>query len=397
MAEEKEPKPKPSKEKKGKKEEAEEEAEEEVHEPRAKPKLEPHLKKLLALRSAKNAARPRFRRQEWFRYRKFGDEWRKPQGGQSKLRRHFGYRWNLPSIGYRGPRAVRGLHPSGFQEGLVHNEHQPERLDPSQQAGRLPRASATSRRAAGERPTPRAWEPQGGPQRADAAENSMDPDYPGHASLSAGAPRHGADRHVDVPTVLRPVQGRHVQIEVPPGPAVARGRRDQGGTEVKQGPHYRVPFRRRREGRTDYRSRAKLLRSGKPRVVVRKTLNQTIIQFIVADAGGDRVVPTAQSLEPEERGWAAGTRNPPAAYPTGNLAGKRAAAKGVSAAILDLGLQRPSKGGRLLAALPGLLDAGVAVPHSPDVLPSKERVRGAHIGESIPMQFDAVKAKLEAP
>src|SRR2546428_9276929 len=105
-------KPKPPKEKKGKKGEAEEEAEE-VHEPRAKPKLEPHLKKLLALRSAKNAARPKFRRQEWFRYRKFGDEWRKPQGGQSKLPRHFGYRGDLPSIGYRGPRAVRGLHPSG--------------------------------------------------------------------------------------------------------------------------------------------------------------------------------------------------------------------------------------------------------------------------------------------
>ena len=69
----------------------------------------------------------------------------------------------------------------------------------------------------------------------------------------------------------------------------------------------------------------------------------------------------------------------------------------MSAAILDLGLQRPSKGGRLFAALQGLLDSGVAVPHSPDVLPSKERVRGAHIGESIPTQFDAVKAKLEAP
>src|SRR5712692_1636728 len=97
---------KPPKGKRGK-EEAEEEAEEAVHEPRAKPKLEPHLKRLLAVRYAKNAARPKFRRQEWFRYRKFGDEWRKPQGGQSKLRRHFGYRWNLPSIGYRGPRRPR--------------------------------------------------------------------------------------------------------------------------------------------------------------------------------------------------------------------------------------------------------------------------------------------------
>ena len=136
-------KAKPSKEKKGKEEE---EAEEEVHEPRAKPKLEPHLKRLLAMRSAKNAARPKFRRQEWFRYRKFGDEWRKPQGGQSKLRRHFGYRWNLPSIGYRGPRAVRGLHPSGFQEVLVHNEHQLEGLDASKQAVRIGHAVGTRKR-----------------------------------------------------------------------------------------------------------------------------------------------------------------------------------------------------------------------------------------------------------
>src|SRR2546430_15591906 len=60
-------KAKPPKEKKGKGKEAEEEAEEEVHEPRAKPKIEPHLKRLLALRSAKNVARPKFRRQEWFR------------------------------------------------------------------------------------------------------------------------------------------------------------------------------------------------------------------------------------------------------------------------------------------------------------------------------------------
>ena len=136
-------KAKPPKEKKGKEEE---EAEEEVHEPRAKPKLEPHLKRLLAMRSAKNAARPKFRRQEWFRYRKFGDEWRKPQGGQSKLRRHFGYRWNLPSIGYRGPRAVRGLHPSGFQEVLVHNEHQLEGLDASKQAVRIGHAVGTRKR-----------------------------------------------------------------------------------------------------------------------------------------------------------------------------------------------------------------------------------------------------------
>ena len=148
-AEEKE-KEKPAKEeplrKKPKKAKEEEEAEEKVHEARAKPKLDDRLKHLLALRSAKSAARPKFRRQEWFRYRMFGDGWRKPQGGQSKLRRHFGYRWNLPSIGYRGPREVRGLHPSGFQEILVHNERQLEGLDATKQAVRIAHGVGTRKR-----------------------------------------------------------------------------------------------------------------------------------------------------------------------------------------------------------------------------------------------------------
>ena len=166
---------------------------------------------------------------------------------------------------------------------------------------------------------------------------------------------------------------------------------------MTQGPHYRTPFRRRREGRTDYRTRSKLLRSGKPRIVVRKTLRQTIVQFVRAEAAGDQVLASAQSLELKDRGWAAGTGNLPAAYLTGYLAGKRAAAKGVTDGILDLGTQRPSKGGRLYAALQGLLDSGVSVPHSPEVLPSKDRIRGAHIGEGLATQFDAVKTKLEAP
>lgn len=142
------PAPKPAKgakpkaekkpEKKAKEEEAgEEEEAEEEYEAKQKPKLDARTERLLALRALKSASRPAFHRQEWFRYKRFGDEWRKPQGGQSKLRRHFGYRWNLPSIGYRGPRAVRGLHPSGFQEVLVHNERQLEGLDPAKQAVRI--------------------------------------------------------------------------------------------------------------------------------------------------------------------------------------------------------------------------------------------------------------------
>ncbi|HEY7587988.1 MAG TPA: 50S ribosomal protein L32e [Thermoplasmata archaeon] len=120
--------------------------EREEYEPKLKPALDEATKRLLALRRLKAAQRPKFRRQEWFRYRKFGDEWRKPQGGQSKLRRHFGYRWNLPSIGYRGPRRVRGLHPSGFEEVLVHNPNQLEGLDPAKQAVRIAHGVGTRKR-----------------------------------------------------------------------------------------------------------------------------------------------------------------------------------------------------------------------------------------------------------
>ncbi len=163
-----------------------------------------------------------------------------------------------------------------------------------------------------------------------------------------------------------------------------------------QGPHYRVGFRRRREGRTDYRRRQRLLRSALPRAVVRKTLNQTLVQIVEADASGDRVVASAQSLDLKEHGWSVGTGNVPAAYLTGYLAGKRAVAKGVKGAVLDIGVQQPTRGGRLFAALQGLIDAGLEVPHSEEILPAKERIRGEHIGDAVVKSFDAVKAKLEA-
>src|SRR5439155_120545 len=129
------------------------------------------------------------------------------------------------------------------------------------------------------------------------------------------------------------------------------------------------------EGRTDYRVRSKLLRSGKPRAVVRKTLRQTIVQLVVAEATGDRVLATAQSLELKEHGWSAGTGNLPAAYLTGYLAGRRASAHGLKEAILDIGGQRPSPGGRLFAARQGLPDSAVALPHSPAGFAAEDRLR----------------------
>ncbi|MEM1983674.1 MAG: 50S ribosomal protein L18 [Candidatus Korarchaeum sp.] len=142
---------------------------------------------------------------------------------------------------------------------------------------------------------------------------------------------------------------------------------------------YKVKFRRRREGKTDYLKRLALLKSRKPRVVVRKTNRYIIVQFVRFKGEGDEVIAYAFSKELEKYGWVYGGKNLPAAYLTGYLAALRAKKAGVSEAVLDIGRFPSTKGSRLYAALKGVLDAGIHVPHSDEVLPSEERVRGEHI------------------
>jgi large subunit ribosomal protein L18 len=149
---------------------------------------------------------------------------------------------------------------------------------------------------------------------------------------------------------------------------------------VARGPTYKVPWRRRREGKTNYYKRVKLIKSGKPRLVVRKTLNYIIVQVVEARVEGDRVVAAAHSRELFKLyGWKGGGKNTCAAYLTGLLAGYRAILKGVREAVLDIGLATPSRGSRVFAALKGAVDAGLKIPHSPEVLPSDERIRCEHI------------------
>lgn len=102
-----------------------------------KPDLDDETLRLLEEREKKSSQRPKFRRQEWFRYKKLGDEWRRPKGLHSKMRRNLKYRPSKVSIGHRGPKEVRGLHPSGFEEVMVHNSSQLDDIDPKTQAVRV--------------------------------------------------------------------------------------------------------------------------------------------------------------------------------------------------------------------------------------------------------------------
>jgi large subunit ribosomal protein L18 len=164
---------------------------------------------------------------------------------------------------------------------------------------------------------------------------------------------------------------------------------------MADGPRYRVPFRRRREGRTDYRQRQRLLRARIPRAVVRISLRNATVQLIDFDPTGDRVLATATSKELNKLGWTAANGNLPAAYLTGYLAGKRAAKNGVTEAVLDIGLKVPTKGASCFAAMKGMLDAGIAIPHGKEILPSEDRIKGRHINEGIEKMMQEVKSRME--
>ncbi|ADV65457.1 50S ribosomal protein L18 [Desulfurococcus mucosus] len=149
---------------------------------------------------------------------------------------------------------------------------------------------------------------------------------------------------------------------------------------MARGPRYKVPRRRRREGKTNYYKRYRMVLSGHPRFVIRKTLNYIWVQVVEARPEGDVVIAAAHSNELRKKfGWKAGTCNTPAAYLTGLLASLRALEKGVSYAVPDIGLHRPVKGALVFAAMKAANDAGLKVPVDEEVLPSEERIRGEHI------------------
>jgi large subunit ribosomal protein L18 len=149
---------------------------------------------------------------------------------------------------------------------------------------------------------------------------------------------------------------------------------------MARGSSYRVPLRRRREGKTDYQARKALVLSGKPRLVTRSTVKNVVAQIVVAKPRGDEVLVAAHSRELKKYGWKAPTANVPAAYLTGLLCGLKAQTEGVKEAILDIGLIAPTKGAKVFAMLSGVLDAGVDVPHDEEKM-VKERMEGEHIAE----------------
>lgn len=170
-------------------------------------------------------------------------------------------------------------------------------------------------------------------------------------------------------------------------------------------------MRRRREARTNYHQRLRLLKSGNPRLVARKSNKHIRAQLVSKGTEGDRTLVSAHSSELEEYGWEAPTGNLPAAYLTGLLVGKRALEAGRDEAVLDIGLNNATPGNKVFAVQEGAIDAGLHSPHSESVFADWERTSGEHIADyaesldeplyggafdatTLPEHFDDVRERL---
>ncbi|MCD6381550.1 MAG: 50S ribosomal protein L18 [Candidatus Aenigmarchaeota archaeon] len=139
-------------------------------------------------------------------------------------------------------------------------------------------------------------------------------------------------------------------------------------------------LKRRIEKKTDYYQRLRLLKSGKVRLVVRRSLRSMLIQLVEYKPESDKILMTVTAKHLRKFGWKGGN-NIASAYLTGLLAGFEALKKGIGEAILDIGLHRITPQSKIFAVVKGCNDAGLYVPIGEDVIPSDERVSGKHIEE----------------
>jgi large subunit ribosomal protein L18 len=157
-----------------------------------------------------------------------------------------------------------------------------------------------------------------------------------------------------------------------------------------------IPYKRKAQGKTNYRKRLSLLKSKSLRLVVRKSLRNIKAQLVEYGVDGDKTLITATSEELKEFGWNRYRKNVPAAYLVGALCATKAKkAKIETKAVLDIGLNTARKGTVLFAVLKGAVEAGLEVPHDPKMFPSEDRIVGKHISEDVAKTFEQVKTKIQ--
>ena len=159
----------------------------------------------------------------------------------------------------------------------------------------------------------------------------------------------------------------------------------------------KVQKRRRRKHKTDYLKRLKLLKSGKPRIVFRKTNRYIIVQYVKSEEARDKVVMGLDSRELLKYGWdekaKSGLKNLTASYLLGYLFGKKVIGKKLENPVLDTGMNQALHKNKVYAFIKGLIDAELKIQCKKEVFPEESRIKGEHLKNKV--NFDEIKSKIE--
>jgi len=155
--------------------------------------------------------------------------------------------------------------------------------------------------------------------------------------------------------------------------------------------------RRRREQKTDYGKRIKLLKSGKPRLVFRRSNKYILVQYVTGKEAQDKIEFGVRSKDLLKHGWpkeAKGSlKSLPASYLTGYLIGKKIVLDKLKTPIIDFGMLRTQHKTKTYAFLKGVIDSGISIECKEETFPDEERIKGNHLKNKIP--FDEIKSKIE--
>ena len=154
--------------------------------------------------------------------------------------------------------------------------------------------------------------------------------------------------------------------------------------------------KRRRECKTDYHRRIKLLKSGKPRLVLRKTNKYLVVQYVLSTAAQDEIIFGISTKILLKNGWpkekSGSLKTLPASYLLGILVGKKIIVGKLEVPIFDFGLQRVLRGSKIQSFIKGVVDSGVKIKYNEKAFPDEKRIEGVHLKEKIP--FQEIKSKL---
>jgi len=157
--------------------------------------------------------------------------------------------------------------------------------------------------------------------------------------------------------------------------------------------------RRRKEHKTDYSARIKLLKSEKPRLVFRITNKFVIGQYVVSSDAQDKVVFGETSKRLLTLGWPeefkGSLKSIPAAYLTGYLIGKKIQKDKLETPIMDLGMIRTLHKTKVFGFLKGIIDSGIEIPCKEEAFPEEERIKGKSMKKDFTAEFDKIKSKIE--